>query len=370
METKSDFPKHVQLLRTNLQNTKWVILLGAGASVSAGLPTMNNLTEKVLDVLKDTHTISYRLINEIHSLLKEEKKDDKEDEPSITIEEILEVLYGIRALKLERERFCISLKPLRNISCDRVDECIKRIKQICVEECNKNSVDLTSHIAFLDFWLSGVSETNIFTTNWDSLVEQACDYLNRTSINNIYCIDGFKGHYTRIFSPNIYEEKISTIRGRNLKRINYYKLHGGINWRKYKESIICGYREYLPEEAEEVIIYPTPLKYKEVLSSPYMELMRRFANALENSDYLLAIGTSFPDEHINNIIRDALKKSSFNLFTVNPSLDEKCVRDKFGDSSKVNKPINLCFSCLTRCLKGGEPYETFMDRKCDICNGK
>lgn len=364
----TEFPLHFERLRSNLQNTNWAVLLGAGTSVCAGLPTMKKLTELVLEKLETTNKRVYRLVYEIFELLYLEKQVQSPDNPYVTIEDILEVLYQIKTLKLDRHNVCISLRSLRRLTASRVDECIKHIKNICVDEVNKYDVNLNGYKEFLSFWLSGINQAFIFTTNWDNLLERSCDLLNMSPDTTVHCIDGFKGNYLRVFSPSTFNEKRTSNTGRNLKTINYYKLHGGLNWRKHNDLVISATKEYLPEDADDILIYPSPMKHKEILASPYMELMRFFSNTLDTCNYLLVIGTSFPDEHINNIIRDSLKNPFFNLFVVDPNLNEDDLSKTFGNSNKINKPINLCFSCLTRFLNGGELYESFMGRQCDVCN--
>lgn len=353
-------------LKANMAKTTWSIFLGAGASVSANLSTMTELTQKVLNKLKSENK-QHTMVSEIVSMINNFKKAGKEvpeDYFKVNIEDILNVLYQILYLKMDSNSIVINYGKVENISYKEVENCIKTLKKLCIEEC-KVEYGLTTHKQFIKKWIEGTSRMDIFTTNWDLVVENTSDSLLVEDEIELRCIDGFKGTYIKVYDQTTYDDVIQT-KAKAVKVINLYKLHGSIDWRKRKEEIIKS--ESLDEE--EVLIYPTPLKFKEVLGAPYMELLRRFSNTIEGEacNYLLIIGYSFADSHINNIIKEATKRSDFNVFVINPSLNESDLRNILGTKANIRSPINLCFSCFVRYIKGGEDYESFMGRECNICN--
>jgi hypothetical protein len=60
-----------------------------------------------------------------------------------------------------------------------------------------------------------------------------------------------------------------------------------------------------------VLIYPTPLKQTQSLGSPYTDLIREFQTKLSlPNSVIFIIGYSFSDEHINNIIYQAMASNS------------------------------------------------------------
>ena len=65
------------------------------------------------------------------------------------------------------------------------------------------------------------------------------------------------------------------------------------------------------------MIYPTSSKKEYTLNFPYSELFRKFADRLQQPEAVLfVVGYSFYDEHINDIIYQALANPSFTLIIV------------------------------------------------------
>ena len=85
------------------------------------------------------------------------------------------------------------------------------------------------------------------------------------------------------------------------------------------------------------MIYPCVSKKTFTLDLPYSELFRRFADAINKpQSVLICLGYSFYDEHINDIIYQALSNPSFTLFIVNyspePDPDSEIARlQRLGD---------------------------------------
>lgn len=170
-----------------------------------------------------------------------------------------------------------------------------------------------------------LKRVNVFTLNYDTLVEQAAD------AEGVVLLDGFVGTQRRVFRPESYEQDLyfpaETTEGRvhRFDRVlHLYKLHGSITWRSTEPTMDnpCGVRSepFDLETSEPLLIYPTPAKYGETLGLPYSELFRRFAAALTRpQSVLFVIGYGFGDEHVNAIIRQALAIPSFTLVIVDPS---------------------------------------------------
>ncbi|PIP20148.1 MAG: hypothetical protein COX40_06365 [Candidatus Omnitrophica bacterium CG23_combo_of_CG06-09_8_20_14_all_40_11] len=326
--------EQIKDLKENMKSREsWAIFLGAGASADVDFPTMKKLTELTLSEIKGDNDLL--LIKEIVSILGEGKKE------GINIEDILNVCYQLLNLIKDKKGIKIEYGSIKNITEKLIDNCIVKIKEICLRECLKDySLDI--HYEFLKFWLSGTKEIDIFTTNWDFLVEKASDQLIKVDEEDIRCLDGFKGSYTKTLDLNIFDEEIKREKG-YIKKINLYKLHGSVNWVLEGEKIIMSYKTETTDE-KTVMIFPTPQKYQEVLGFPYIELLRRFSNVIENKcRYLLVIGYSFQDLHINSIIKESIKNPGFNLYIIDPELKYSYATSLFGEHRQIREPINLKF---------------------------
>lgn len=185
-----------------------------------------------------------------------------------------------------------------------------------------------------------LKRVNVFTLNYDTLVEQAAD------AEGVVLLDGFVGTQRRVFRPESYEQDLyfpaETTEGRvhRFDRVvHLYKLHGSITWRAGEPTIDdpYGVRSVPFDRAasDPLLIYPTPAKYGETLGLPYSELFRRFASALARSQSVLfIIGYSFGDDHVNAIIRQALAVPSFTLVIVDPAPNSEFVERLCGQRDR------------------------------------
>ena len=171
-----------------------------------------------------------------------------------------------------------------------------------------------------------LKRVNIFTTNYDLAFDNAFD---RLSVNYI---NGFSGFHNRYFKPETFEYDIffpgSTTQGkvqRIEKVLRYFKIHGSLTWVNREPSANCVYGiEELPmelirknEQYDSLMIYPTTVKKSYTLDYPYSELFRQFSISIAQPQaVLITFGYSFSDEHINDLIYQALTIPSFTLIIV------------------------------------------------------
>lgn len=180
-----------------------------------------------------------------------------------------------------------------------------------------------------------LKRVNIFTLNYDTLVEQAAD------AEGVVVVDGFVGTLRRVFRPECYDQDLyfpaQTTEGRvhRFDRVAHlYKLHGSINWAAEETSMVNPYGISCGHGRTEgpPLIYPTPAKYGETLGMPYAELFRRFASTVVRpQSTLIVIGFGFGDDHVNAIIRQALAVPSFTLVVVDPTAANDFVRTLQGE---------------------------------------
>lgn len=197
-----------------------------------------------------------------------------------------------------------------------------------------DSEGLEAQDLLVSFLLSFASRTasrerlNVFTTNYDRLIEFGCD------IAGVRVIDRFVGSLSPIFRSSRLNVDIHYnppgIRGepRYLEGVvKTTKLHGSIDWRAEgkvikRYHVPLGGKLDIPENPfDSVIIYPNPAKDIETCEYPYAELFRDLSASLciPNSA-LVTYGYGFGDDHINRVIRDMLTIPSTHLVII--SYDE------------------------------------------------
>jgi hypothetical protein len=191
-----------------------------------------------------------------------------------------------------------------------------------------------------------LKRANIFTLNYDLAFEYAFDKLG------VFYIDGFAGFHKRYFKPETFEYDMfypgSTTAGkvqRIEKVIRYFKLHGSISWinsEKRDANNLYGIEELpiaLIEKSNkkgDMIIYPSAVKKSYTLDFPYSELFRQFASTISHSQsVLVTVGYAFADEHINDIIFQALSNPSFTLIILAYSSNPEIERIKKLNDSRI-----------------------------------
>lgn len=157
----------------------------------------------------------------------------------------------------------------------------------------------------------------IFTTNYDLFNETAMDRLGIPYAN------GFVGSVERRFNPATFRYSLAEqldITSQKWSAVDSFvylcKLHGSVNWVEDDSSLYRireAHRLELPD-AERVMIYPTPTKQNASFGSPYADMFREFqARVVREQSVLIVVGYSFGDEHINNLIFQALTIPSFRM---------------------------------------------------------
>lgn len=193
---------------------------------------------------------------------------------------------------------------------------------------------------------------NVFTTNYDNLVENALEQ------NHIHYFDGFGGRINPKFSTSNYGKIIcrqNDLLGRLSEEVcvNLFKIHGSIYWKEQKGEIfyedftarinnIASETEqegFLEKYNELSIVNPEKNKFNStVLNSNYYDQIRIFANELERQNtILLAFGFSFADEHIMQIIRRALSSNPTLTLLVFPYCKDDL--DKFKEKFRFNNNV-------------------------------
>ncbi|MFC7595923.1 SIR2 family protein [Terrabacter sp. GCM10028922] len=135
----------------------------------------------------------------------------------------------------------------------------------------------------------------VFTTNYDLLLEQAFE------AEGVPFFDGFVGSHRPAFDLQAIEEDALPTRW-----VRLWKLHGSINWQIARSGQVIRHPE--PEESEGTLIYPSHLKYAESRRLPYLALLDRLRAFLRQpSSVLVSCGFSYRDEHINEVVEQALR---------------------------------------------------------------
>jgi SIR2-like domain len=155
----------------------------------------------------------------------------------------------------------------------------------------------------------------VFSLNYDLFNETAMDRLGLP-----YC-NGFSGAIERRFNPALFRYALAEqldITSRKWSAVDGFvylcKLHGSVSWVEEIHGLFPIREKQKPDLPDRVMIYPTPAKHHATLASPYADLFREFhTRIVREQSVLFSIGYGFGDEHINNIIYQALTIPTFRL---------------------------------------------------------
>jgi hypothetical protein len=152
-------------------------------------------------------------------------------------------------------------------------------------------------------WIGSISREHpveIFTTNYDLLIEQALER------SRVPYFDGFIGSRFPFFDSYAIDFDILPPRWARI-----WKIHGSINWRRKSGEQVFRIWRADTTEGDEVVIHPSHLKYEQSRRMPYLALMDRLRNFLSTpSSALFIVGYSFRDQHLNDVMVQSLQGSS------------------------------------------------------------
>jgi NAD-dependent SIR2 family protein deacetylase len=238
-----------------------------------------------------------------------------------------------------------------------------KIKNACTLELDDNA----PHKIFLDKITArkpSDSRVQLFTTNYDTLFEQAANK------GNFVIIDGFSFTQPREFSGRFFDYDIVNREKTRVKHEESFitkvfhlcKLHGSLDWIKDRDKITQRSNPIDP-----LIVYPAKEKYESSYEQPYFEMMSRFQQALRKENTLLiVIGFGFQDKHIQNVIIEAVEQNpSFQLLIVNYNgnggIEARCLESFFRNINEmeVKRNVNIVFETFGGFTKSYPENKTY-----------
>ena len=300
--------------------TEWLMgpetcyLLGAGCSVCAGKPLIGGLTDKAMEKAEGELLQQFKNLRQI---------GDRQP----TIEDLINFLVRYRDI-LE----ATTNENAHGLSIENIERWLTEIKREIVNAVADDWESSPQHERFLSrlSMQKRRGPLDIFSLNYDTLLEASLDALR------LPYTDGFWGTNRAWFDERSFAE---TGEGKSCR---IFKLHGSVNWIRDAS----GYVRRVPAAngntlEEPIVIYPSEQKYLQTQFGVYETLMGRFRGRLrmveKKNSFLIVLGYSFNDLHINEAICDAVNVKGSNLTVVafvGPEEEKDRQRqrlDKFND---------------------------------------
>ena len=235
------------------------------------------------------------------------------------LELLMETLYGARFI-LERSVNSDARESLKVVDgiIKKVTNCIKRMCTMG-EFARGDGTVLSTYTQFYRRLIQrdrALPRPWVFTTNYDLFNETAMDRAGIPYIN------GFLGSIERRFNPAVFRYALSEqldLASRKWSSVDslvyFCKLHGSISWESRGDGLFPVVETH-PDliTSDQLLIYPTPAKQNASFASPYSDMFREFQTRVaREQSVLIILGYGFGDQHVNNIIFQALTIPTFRL---------------------------------------------------------
>jgi hypothetical protein len=293
-----------------------VFLLGAGASVDAGLPTVKELTEELETRLPRVPDINGDVRPEFGQVFDLIKKFD----PSAAgnYEVFIKHIYLILDIQKDPVRAIIDVKIDPSII-DAMGHLTGIIGGEIARIILESQVSDAEYLSrFADF-LPAHGLLKVFSLNYDCCLEDAC----RTT--GIELTTGFDPE-TKKWNSSLFRRKT--------KGINLYKLHGSLRWFGSRDESAQSERfqhnfalmELKPEDRNCLPTNLTVTQEPELIlgpaskiqpDDPYLSLFCEFMSSMKAAKVCVIIGYGYGDKHINSILESAFD-AGVHIVDVNP----------------------------------------------------
>ena len=330
----------------SLREDSLLFLLGAGASVDAGIKHAKAMTLDIEEKISSDadFKIFYDLYNYLKSsIIYQRGLEGAFNDKTVTIEELLDVISEIDKKNLNKlypfiGGWNIHLLRVAGEEFEKVASLDKQIRVQLFHWININNYDKANYFqGFADLVSDIGSAVRVFTLNYDICVERAL-------IETGFSIElGFNSD--RKWEASKFDTNENASVGLYL-----YKLHGSIDWIRNKSNgnflTLCDN----PQQNSE-LIFGTAAKLSSI--DPYLfyvhELRKYSLN--EALRFIVIVGYSFSDEYVNGLIGQAVTRSEYlNILVVSPIFEEKSdlvmiriEEEKERISKKLNVSIERIF---------------------------
>lgn len=297
-----------------------IVLLGAGASVEAGLLSSEGMmrqlsgnilsSEEKVDRKWGKYNHLYRAVKSSilygHHLVSSNACPETE---MVNIEELVNVLTElakaeahpiypfIAAWNMELTKYGgADFANLKDFRRDIVNELVGSWVNV------KNDEDCLYYQNFYRYWKETRNTLRIFSLNYDMCVERACGLENVCRGFRLKKMDD--GCIRKVWKDGQMDDEAAV-----QLPIILYKLHGSIDWRREKISRML-YCEDSPDPCSDIddyqLIFGTT--YKLSYQDPFLYQISELRKFSGRARLIIAIGYGFNDDHINEIIGKSMSQ--------------------------------------------------------------
>lgn len=292
---------------TTFKRDEVLVLLGAGASVDAGIPHSAEMVRRIEELVEAEWKEFKDLYNYVRSAIfyADGIRGTFDENVSYNIERLVVALDELsRREEHPLYPFIGAWNPrlsqvagidFQNVA-DFKTKILEKLRTQWIEIDNYDKADYFQGIAKFQKQLN--FPLHVFTLNYDLCVEKAYN-----AVHNKWPERGFGSD--RYWSHGLLDEATSESPSMYL-----YKLHGSIDWIRDKDSGKLTYSDStskIPANEGELIFGTT---YKLQYVDPFLFLVYQLRRLSLEAKLMVVVGYGFGDEHINGILRQSLRGQS------------------------------------------------------------
>jgi hypothetical protein len=263
-----------------------LLILGSGASVPFGLPSMWTLGEHLknsLSFYNDTDNAQLEMFK-------------------ISLDDSNDLEKALLAIQLNEN----VLKAVIKATWQLISEAdLKAYEQLVL---NGKETPL---VILMKYLLSTTDrKISVVTTNYDRIAEYCA------SISEAFICTGYAQNYIGHFSDSIHTNALANIKGFS-GHVNIWKVHGSLVWFESpsKENVHLPLRKDIPQDYKPLIVTPGLSKYAETHNEPYRTIFAQADNEIQKANGYLCIGYGFNDVHVQPKLIQQIKTKPIIVIT-------------------------------------------------------
>lgn len=161
------------------------------------------------------------------------------------------------------------------------------------------------------------AKVSVVTPNYDRIAEYAA---NR--VNAHVCTGMTAGHLPRFVPGMVNQERVPHLGYEG--QVVLLKVHGSLDWfmNPSGEIVALPYTREIPYRFKPLVVTPGVSKYREVHKDPFRTIIAAADNVLRAATGFLCVGYGFNDEHIQPILVRRVQRDGIPLLVITKALTE------------------------------------------------
>lgn len=319
----------VSKLAQKYLSNKPVIILGTGATIPYGLPSMSSLAQELVT------RIIINVGNTNYDIWEKFKTD------LLTTKDLEKSLHNI---ELTQELLTLVINNTWEII---------NAKDFELYHTLLENPQINSFVSLLKYFLrTATPQIDIITTNYDRFAE----YSSELADANTYL--GFTQGLIGRFIANI-NEKVKLNLPNRSSQVNIYKVHGSLDWFWDNNNIPVSIplANKIIDKFKPSIVTPGVSKYRITHEDPFRTIMALSDQAIIKSSSILCIGYGFNDEHVQPKLIKVVKEKSIPIVVITKTLSDSAKSILLNDFCKkillIEEGLHNSSKIYTSDFKGG-----------------